>query len=402
MQARIGKQLIKTLVSQAKPYEVRDTHFKGFILRVQPSGVMSYVYEYTRGKRITLGKVNAFQSPDQARDKAKEYLADFLSGNDPAILKKSVKAHNFSAYITNVYEPWFKANRKSSKTTLTTLKIKFPELNSKKLSEITVLTVERWQTARLKQVKPATVNRELVCLKAALSKAIEWGLIKEHPLKAVKKSKEDRLAKVRYLSLDEEKCLRTALYERDERIRLERVKANQWRKDRNYDLLPDFGKVTYVDHLYPMVLLAVNTGLRRGELFNLQWQDIDFDQKNLTVVGETTKSGSTRHVPLNDEAFKVLKDWYKQAEFELVFPNANGQRLDNIKTSWGNLLRQAKIDSFRFHDLRHHFASRLVMSGVDLNTVRELLGHSDLKMTLRYAHLAPEHKAAAVAKLNGG
>jgi site-specific recombinase XerD len=76
--------------------------------------------------------------------------------------------------------------------------------------------------------------------------------------------------------------------------------------------------------------------------------------------------------------------------------------MHDVNTSWGNVLVDAKIENFRWHDMRHHFASHLVMAGVDLNTVRELLGHADLKMTLRYAHLAPEHKAAAVAKLMKG
>ncbi len=82
-----------------------------------------------------------------------------------------------------------------------------------------------------------------------------------------------------------------------------------------------------------------------------------------------------------------------------MFPGAEGERLEDIKGAWLPLVKAAKVQAFTFHDLRHTFASKLVMAGVDLNTVRELLGHSDLKMTLRYAHLAPEHKAAAVAKL---
>ena len=82
-----------------------------------------------------------------------------------------------------------------------------------------------------------------------------------------------------------------------------------------------------------------------------------------------------------------------------VFPGAEGARLEDIKKGWAPLVKAAKVEAFTFHDLRHTFASKLVMAGVDLNTVRELLGHADLKMTLRYAHLAPEHKAAAVAKL---
>ena len=97
----------------------------------------------------------------------------------------------------------------------------------------------------------------------------------------------------------------------------------------------------------------------------------------------------------------MLIDWRATtgAKSGYVFPAEDGGRLDNINKSWKSLVEDAGIDEFRFHDLRHTFASWLVMRGVDLNTVRDLLGHADLKMTLRYAHLAPEHKAAAVAAL---
>ena len=146
----------------------------------------------------------------------------------------------------------------------------------------------------------------------------------------------------------------------------------------------------------------MNTGLRRGELFNLRWCDVDFDHRNLTVAGSYSKTGKTRHIPLNDEAFEVLQQWGSQTgqKPELVFAGKSGSRLTDIKKSWSKLLQDAGIENFRWHDLRHHFASKLVMASVDLNTVRELLGHSSLDMTLRYAHLAPEHKAAAVAVLN--
>ena len=96
-------------------------------------------------------------------------------------------------------------------------------------------------------------------------------------------------------------------------------------------------------------------------------------------------------------AYAALKNWRKQTEGDVVFPGKKNEQFNNTKRSWQSLLKLAKIEPFRRHDMRHHFASKLViMAGVDLNTVRKLLGHSDLKMTLRYAHLAPEHKAAAV------
>jgi integrase len=141
--------------------------------------------------------------------------------------------------------------------------------------------------------------------------------------------------------------------------------------------------------------------MRRGELFALTWHSVDLVAGRITVHGATAKSGTTRHVPLNAEALAVLRGWRDQAPdgSGLVFPGKHGDALSNVRRSWEAVLRAAGITRFRWHDLRHTFASKLVMAGVDLNTVRELLGHSDYKMTQRYAHLAPEHKAAAVAKL---
>ena len=99
----------------------------------------------------------------------------------------------------------------------------------------------------------------------------------------------------------------------------------------------------------------------------------------------------------------MLTGWRTQSASAegLVFPSATGERLDNVTKAWTSVLGAAGITSFRWHDMRHHFASKLVMLGVDLNTVRELLGHSTYAMTLRYTHLAPQHAAAAVARLVG-
>lgn len=167
------------------------------------------------------------------------------------------------------------------------------------------------------------------------------------------------------------------------------------RRQRKRELLPALPH--YGDHLTPAVLLSMNTGMRRGELLSLRWSSIELAGKHpqLTIEGSSAKSHQTRHLPLNQEAVDVLKRWRERAPSEeRVFPVKTG-----FKSAWAPLLVRAKITAFRWHDVRHHFASRLVQAGVPLNTVRELMGHASLAMTLRYAHLAPDQKREAVAKL---
>ena len=398
MQANITADFIKKLTPKGKPFEVWDNALKGFIIRVQPSGTKTYIVEYARHKRITIGQVSAISAAD-ARKEAGKRIAEYIQGNDPIEAKKAARALTFEEFVRESYAPWIMLHQKRPKETLRLLALGYPYFGNRKLPEIDAWVIERFRSARLKEVKPISVNHDLTALRAALNRAIDWGLLKTNPMRTVKRSKVDSDAKVRYLTPEENQRLRNAMNAREEKKRKERDNFNQWRRERGYEEYPAFG--TYADHLKPMVLLALNTGMRRGEMFNLKWSDVNFAGRILTVVGATAKSGKTRHIPLNDEAMAVLQEWHRQRkESELVFPNSDGGRMDNITTSWENLVRSAKVENFRFHDLRHDFASKLVMAGVDLNTVRELLGHSDIKMTLRYAHLAPEKLAAAVAKLN--
>jgi len=211
---------------------------------------------------------------------------------------------------------------------------------------------------------------------------------------------QQNMHKVRFLSKSEEMRLREALIERDRGLVKLRENGNKWRDQRNYHQLPELTIDSYGDHLTVMTLLSLNTGLRRGEMFKLSWSDVQLKSKTLTIGGENAKSGLTRHIPLNRESLEVLSNWKAQTSSTgLVFPSKNGKPFTTIKRSWSNLLEAANITGFRWHDLRHDFASKLVMAGVPLNTVRELLGHRDLSTTLRYAHLAPDHKAEAVEKL---
>ena len=403
MNSVISNSLVANLKPADKPYEVRDTRLKGLLLRVQPSGVMAYYVEYDRGKRINLGRADAV-TPAQARDQAKAILADAYKGNDPAAPRKAIKEHTLRSFLDELYDPWARAHVRSYDNTMTRLRVSFAGFLDKKLGEISPLDIEKWRTGRLNGgIKPSTVNRDLDDLKSSLNKATSWIKGFSNPIAGVKRVKLDANRKVRFLSTDEERRLRAALDEREERIRQERDNANGWRCSRGYDLLPDLRAFAFADYLKPMVLVSLNTGMRQGEVFELTWREIDLGRREITVDGAKAKSGQTRHIPLNDEALGILTDWKAQTadSAALVFPGKDGRPFDNVRKSWDAVLVAAEIEDFRWHDMRHTFASKLVMAGVDLNTVRELLGHSDIKMTLRYAHLAPEHKAAAVAKLMG-
>ena len=403
MLAKISNSLIKTLVpNEKRAYDVRDIGLKGFLLRVHPTGSMCYLCQYARGGRVNLGKVGVI-SAAQAREKAIEVLNNFHKGIKPTVQKGANKPKTLQEFIESEYTPWTLSHHKTGKETLAGLNRCFSKLYSKPLIEITPSALEQWRVKRLNEgTSQATINRNITSLKSVITKAVEWGFLKENTLKNLKQFKIDRSPKVRYLSIEEETRLRRALLEREHQLKQERACANQWRKIRGYPLFPEFSEEDLFDYLMPMVLISINTGLRRGELFNLTWGMVSLSERSLILGGEITKNSRSRYIPLNDEAYNLVKQLYKKSPLKegFVFLSKNNQPFNNVKRSWTTILRKAEITQFRWHDLRHHFASKLVMAGVDLNTARELLGHSDIKMTLRYAHLAPEFKINAVNKIN--
>jgi integrase len=407
MQKAITTELIRNL--PPGPVDIWDTKLPRFVVRVRPNGKASYLASLGRGCWHTIGPIDVL-TPHEAREEARGLLGDVAkdksNGRDPIAERKKRKAAArstvvFKVFLKDHFEPWALEHHKRGKETTQRLRAVFADFLTTKLSDLSPWMFEKWRTTRLKKTgaKPATVNSHLAMLKAALAKAVAWHLLQTNPLADVKPIKADKTGRVRYLTPAEEERLRKALTARDDKRRARREQANAWRRERGYAEWP----ADNANHLTPIVLLALNTGLRKGEILALCWADVDLAAARLTVRGEGAKSGQTRHVPLNTEAVGVLRDWKAATAAdvtEYVFTGRNeGEALDDVKKAWLPLIKAAKVERFVFHDLRHTFASKLVMAGVDLNTVRELLGHADIKMTLRYAHLAPEHKAAAVAKL---
>jgi len=226
------------------------------------------------------------------------------------------------------------------------------------------LMVEKFKAERVTQVLPSSTNRCLACLKSMFSKAILWG----------KFSDNNPAAKVKFFK---ESSGRLRFLEKEEITRLLSV-CNKYLKS--------------------IIIVAINTGIRKGKILNLKWRDIDFKREVLFLYD--TKNGDKREVPLNEQVKTVLIETSKHPESEYVFCKKDGTLYGDIKKPFSTALKRVKITDFKFHDLRHTFASQLVMAGVDLNTVRELLGHKSIKMTLRYAHLSPSHKKRAVDLLD--
>lgn len=231
--------------------------------------------------------------------------------------------------------------------------------SGKYLFEIMSIDVEKYKSERIKKLAPATVNRDLACLKSMFNRAIEWKKTNSNPVQQVKLFKENN-QRLRFLE-----------------------------KGQIIKLLNNCSK-----HLKPIVTVALHTGMRKGEILNLKWRDVDFRRDTIQLLN--TKNGEKRDIPMNKEVKSTLIGVRKHPDSPYIFCNKQGEPYGDIKKSFFTVLEKSNILSFHFHDLRHTFASHLVMSGIDLNTVRELLGHKSIQMTLRYSHLSPDHKKRAV------
>jgi integrase len=405
MQTKITQSVVQNLRPAEKLFWVRDTILKGFVLSVSYGGKKTYYVDYTRpnGKRGSYKIGDATRlTVAEARDIAQKFLGSIERGEDPT--EPAKPAITLGEFLKSDYERWVLDYRKSGKLTLAMIKANFEYLYDTPLEDITVSVIEQWRAKKKKDsgIKSSSLNRMLTSLKAAISWAVKRGIIEENPLVKLEPLPErDSVRKVRYLSEEERIRLMTALDEREKEMRNKRKNFNQWNDERDYDKLPEIPETSFVDHVKPVVILSLTTGIRRNALLSLVWGDVNFTERTVLVRAATSKTDTEYYIPMSDLAFETLSRWHGQskhtAPHNFVFPSPkSGKKLDSCASSWETLLKRADIENFRWHDMRHDFASRLVMRGVDLNTVRELLGHANMKMTLRYAHLAPENKLQAI------
>ena len=240
----------------------------------------------------------------------------------------------------------------------------------RKLSDLRRWDAEALKIKLSKTLAPATVNRLLGNLKHMMSMAVAWNILASNPFSGVK-------------------LLRVP--KRTERVLSEEEEAQ---------LLAACGRVR-APHLRSCVVLALNTGMRKGEILGLRWENVDLGNRLITLYnGKTTQSD--RRIPMNEIVFGLLSDLRKQTNSDFIFPSTRKKddRFRDPKVGFMKAMRLAKIPHLRFHDLRHTFATRLVRVGVDLVTVQHLMGHSTISMTTRYAHSLADDKMAAVRRLD--
>lgn len=226
-------------------------------------------------------------------------------------------------------------------------------------TRVTRADIDSYRKWRREEVSGATVNREAACLRAVFNKAILWNLVDKNPASNLDMFPEE--PRVRYLKEEEQRRLLESCRQSDQPL------------------------------LYPIVALAMLSGLRRGELLALKWGHIDFHRKMIVV--EHAKGHKARHVPLCPQALEVLGELTRGNEDDLLFP------VTSVKKSFATALKRAEITNLRFHDLRHCFASSLAAQGIDLLSIKELLGHTTMQMSLRYSHLSDRKLRDAVCSL---
>jgi len=332
----------------------------------------SYYYDFTvRGVRYR-GAIRDARNFAQAKQAAEKLWDDIFNGRYNPEPKEPEPEPLFSDFVKGTYLPLQQTNKKRSYARDEQIAGVLCEFFAgKTLKEIKKSDVEKFKKARLdsetryeRKRSPATVNRELAVLSGVLTLAVDDELIPSNPCRKVKQLRMDN-QRSRYLTHDEEKRLMAALEGQD------------WLKS--------------------VVVMAIHTGMRRGEIFKLRWFDVDFSRGLIHV--RDTKTAKDRDVPMSGAVREMLERQPKTSGHVFPSPKTGGQLVD-IKRPFGLACDAAKIKDLRFHDLRHTAATRMADAGINVVVIAEILGHGDIRTTKRYAHAMEEAKREAMEKLS--
>ncbi|MCZ6872725.1 MAG: tyrosine-type recombinase/integrase [bacterium] len=276
--------------------------------------------------------------------------------------KKKVPRYTFTQ-AAEKYLDWSSRNHRDHTGTKNRILMMADFFGDTQLANITPLDIERYISQRSERVKPSTLNLELRIMRALWNKLIAWGMATEPPMRGIK-ALPSTPGRLRFLDQGEIATL------------LDVTDAALW----------------------PVIVFAIHTGLRRSEIKRLAWDDVNLGISRLRVAAG--KGGKSRDIPLSDTALDVLRKLPRRLDSPLVFPSLVSGGMWPFEKRFVRTVKRSGLKDVTFHTLRHTFASHLVMSGADLVTVKELMGHSDIKMTMRYTHLSPDHKVAAVKRLD--
>ncbi len=337
------------------------------MLRVNPGGSKSWYVQLDRRHKRKIGDARVL-SATRARFRARDLLERAES------LKSASRGPGLPTlrgFLSGRYTRWLERRSRFGRRDVRRLVSALGSLADERLDHVGRRQIERWRLQRASRVQPATVGRELAALRAALNCAVRWKLIAVNPALGVKVRLPASVDSPRILQADERARLLACLDQRE-------------------------------DQLAVLVILALQTGLSRGELFRLRWKDVTFGVHASVEVRQSRRfRNRSRKVPLNALAERRLRRWrsIRRHRSTLVFPSPSGGPLKSVQTAWNRLMREARIREFRFCDCRHDFAARLVMAGVPTAQVSELLGHSSQALADRYACFAKGSTRDAVAKL---
>lgn len=318
------------------------------------------------------GKQHWKSSHSEKREEALYALhlahADAKVGKEPGILEQIRRKATRHSFVTlcEKYREFCQNNRDAKNRNYMIDQLK-EEFGGRLLRNITLADVESYQSRLLNSgLQAATVNRRIACLKHMLHKATDWDMLDNESYLKIRKVQllKEENTRLRFLNVDEAKSLLLAC--------------------------PPF--------LQPIVTMALNTGMRRGEILGLTWDRVDLKHGFILLGDNNVKSGRGRQIPINKVLMITLKTLYFQRRpgVPYLFPAPSGKPYTTINTAFKKACKAAGIKDFHFHDLRHTFASQAVMNGADLASVQKLLGHSSITMTMRYSHLSKDHLCKTV------